>query len=509
MASVAMLLCFQSLLNFALLSAIAHGASLRSKVLQQLQQPRDGKKDTYPVIFMGNYDYVDRKKFEHMVFEVSQPVLSEDGLVTGKDFGSMVAYDRTVIKHSRTVVVPPQDFDNLENLALEVKEDFRAYVESGHVLIVSLSDPGGMNNPITFLNDIFNMTLDGVAVSAGAEVTKEETDGFAYAFKKGPPSAPFQDTIFGIKRASLPEHAYKIYSEGDNIAVAIIAYGNGLIITIGNDFATQGANIQWRTILRLSVDTGRFLDKIRLGNTVVYHQGSTFAKIQPNGNWTSDGREKLPEKGLGCMAWRKTLNCDPSGPRDLKGDKNCSDIIPAEESGFCECEGYVQTAAATCAHRLISCKTECSKVARRYRDLYGDNYKAPDLHDMQKAIDNAYKEHHAKMMHHADEAIANTGRMVKAMKQANDDYNDRLKKFGDPPMWKQIHDAGVEAEKEGKNIQGMASMANPYLDDSVWSFPKMAPNPPPPPFQAYQNTNPIFQDYLKENAYKISNTPAP
>merc|ERR1719395_115736 len=100
--------------------------------------------------------------------------MKEDGLVTGKDFGSMVAYDRTVIKHSRAVVVPPQDYDNQENLALEVKEDFRSYVESGHVLIVSLSDPGGMNNPIAMLNDIFNMTLDGTTVAAGADCVKEE-----------------------------------------------------------------------------------------------------------------------------------------------------------------------------------------------------------------------------------------------------------------------------------------------------------------------------------------------
>merc|ERR1719321_1575015 len=492
-------------LQAALLSVVTNSASLRSSSLQ----PRDGKKDTYPVIFMGNYDYVDRKKFEHMVYEISQPVMKEDGLVTGKDFGSMVAYDRTVIKHSRAVVVPPQDYDNLENLALEVKEDFRSYVESGHVLIVSLSDPGGMNNPIEMLNDIFNMTLDGASVTAGADCVKEETVGFAFAFNKGPDAAPFQDNIWAVKRASLPEHAYKVYSEGDSIAVFIITYGSGLIIGIGNDFATAGSNIQWRTILRLAVDTGRFLDKIRLGNTVVYHQGSTFGKIEPHGNFTNHGKEELPEKGLECLAWRKTLNCDPSGPRDMKGDKNCTDIIPAEESGYCECEGYIQTAAATCSHRLISCRTECMKVARRYRDLYGSNYKAPSLHDMQRAIEGAYKDHHAKMMKASDEAITNTARMVKAMKQANDDYKDRLKKFGNPPMWKQIHDAGVEAVKAGQNIQGMASMANPFLDSSIWTFPHHAPQPPPPPFQAYQNVNPIFQDWLKEHAYEIQNTPAP
>jgi hypothetical protein len=458
---------------------------------------------------MGNYDFVDQKKFEHMIFEISQPVMREDGLVTGKDFGSMVAYDRTVLKHSRTVVIPAQDFDNLEFLALEVKEDFRQYVESGHVVTVVLSDPAGANNPITFLNDVFNLTLDGVAVTAGAPCVKEETMGFGFAFQKGPADAPFQDNVWAVTRASLPEKAYKIYAEGDNVAVFMITYGSGLIIGIGNDYATAGSNIEWRTILRLAVDTGRFLDKIRLGNSVVYHQGSTFGKIQPNGNWTGHGREVLPEKGLGCMAWRKTLNCDPSGPRDLKGDKNCTDIIPAEESGFCECEGYVQTAAATCAHRLISCKTECSKVARRYRDLYGSNYKPPSLHDMQQAIEGAYKEHHAKMMKNADEAIGNTARMVKAMKQAHDDYKARLAGFNDPPTWKQIHDAGVVAEKEGKNIQGMASMANPFLDNSVWTFPQHAPNPPPPPFQAYQNVNPIFQDWLKEHAYEIQNTPAP
>lgn len=112
-------------------------------------------------------------------------------------------------------------------------------------------------------------------------------------------------------------------------------------------------------------------------------------------------------------------------------------------------------------------------------------------------------------MHKADVAIASVDGMVKAMKQAQDDVYGRLAKYKDPPIWKQLHDVGVKAEESGNTIHGMASMANPFLPDSVWSFPTNAPNPPPPPYSRYMNVNPIYQDYIKKHAYEISQTPAP
>lgn len=71
-----------------------------------------------------------------------------------------------------------------------------------------------------------------------------------------------------------------------------------------------------------------------------------------------------PSRGDGtCKMWRRTLKCNPSGPRDPKKDRTCTDVVPAGESGYCECGGFVQFAAVDCDHRPFTCEVMCLKFA--------------------------------------------------------------------------------------------------------------------------------------------------
>mmetsp|Transcript_70799 Transcript_70799/g.133783 ORF Transcript_70799/g.133783 Transcript_70799/m.133783 type:complete len:331 (-) Transcript_70799:77-1069(-) len=69
-------------------------------------------------------------------------------------------------------------------------------------------------------------------------------------------------------------------------------------------------------------------------------------------------------RGTGrCKAWRATVQCNPSGPRDARQDKTCSEVILGDESGYCECGDYAQFAASICGHRPFTCDVMCLKFA--------------------------------------------------------------------------------------------------------------------------------------------------
>ena len=64
---------------------------------------------------------------------------------------------------------------------------------------------------------------------------------------------------------------------------------------------------------------------------------------------------------LGCLSWRQTGDCSPTGVRQPHDDKPCSSVIPVGYSGFCECAGNVTRGAVGCnAKKPFSCTGICA-----------------------------------------------------------------------------------------------------------------------------------------------------
>jgi hypothetical protein len=96
-----------------------------------------------------------------------------------------------------------------------------------------------------------------------------------------------------------------------------------------------------------------------LGLTASSDGGDYFAQA-----WTGENTGD-PTRGTGaCVAFRRTLKCNPSGIRDPKSDKGCQQVVNADESGFCECGNYAQFAAVDCNHRPFTCEIMCLKFAK-------------------------------------------------------------------------------------------------------------------------------------------------
>merc|ERR1719482_2194440 len=79
--------------------------------------------------------------------------------------------------------------------------------------------------------------------------------------------------------------------------------------------------------------------------------------------WTGENIGDTRRGNGACTAFRRTLQCDPSGPRAPLQDKGCAQIVNADESGFCECGDYAQFAAVNCDHRPFTCEVMCLKFA--------------------------------------------------------------------------------------------------------------------------------------------------
>ena len=63
------------------------------------------------------------------------------------------------------------------------------------------------------------------------------------------------------------------------------------------------------------------------------------------------------------MSWRQTSGCDPKGSRDPSQDKACSEVIPDDLSGFCECKGGQRKMEKGCSKgRYDTCDSACSHV---------------------------------------------------------------------------------------------------------------------------------------------------
>merc|ERR1719152_435818 len=125
-----------------------------------------------------------------------------------------------------------------------------------------------------------------------------------------------------------------------------------------------------------------------------------------------------PGGGLLCVKWRKTLNCNPSGPRDPVQDKDCTVTIPGTEAGFCECVGYVYAAGADPYDR-----------ARMY----------------------------------GDKAVVSVNEAVGAARQGLQAAKDMIARMMSLKPWHEIAESGKQAQEAGARAQEMAKMARPFI----------------------------------------------
>lgn len=63
-----------------------------------------------------------------------------------------------------------------------------------------------------------------------------------------------------------------------------------------------------------------------------------------------------------CLGWKRTGGCDPLGPREPEHDRGCDDLVVAEQSGYCSCDGnrsYPFACDATTQRPGFTCADVC------------------------------------------------------------------------------------------------------------------------------------------------------
>eukprot|EP00756_Hemistasia_phaeocysticola_P038982 Hpha_TRINITY_DN16792_c2_g7::TRINITY_DN16792_c2_g7_i1::g.77278::m.77278 len=43
-----------------------------------------------------------------------------------------------------------------------------------------------------------------------------------------------------------------------------------------------------------------------------------------------------------CLAWRATVDCTSQGAREPPSDLSCTDTVPADKSGYCQCSSGIR-----------------------------------------------------------------------------------------------------------------------------------------------------------------------
>lgn len=206
-----------------------------------------------------------------------------------------------------------------------------------------------------------------------------------------------------------------------------------------------------------------------------------------------------PPGSMGCIGWRQTANCDPTGPRDPKEDKKCDAKITHSFSGFCECGGGYHVASVSCGHPTFSCDYMCLKYAvmmgaapvylgakmtndeaKKMLDVLDTNPHALD--DYQRArVPLPFNEYSKNMMKEYDAMFENmlkdlrakgevavhdvessVGATVEAQKKAYAEAAE-LRTPGGQPLWKVLAITGKTAENAGKEIQEeVANVFKPF-----------------------------------------------
>lgn len=363
-----------------------------------------------------------------------------------------------------TLIVPELEFQDLLRVSGgaapkrpdgPMNETVLNYVESGRTLILTLSAAVGMNFPMRLANDVFGWNLKAAEIPSG-NVLKEDDKGLAYAFTNGAVTLPCLDGAHAIERASLPPRArcvYGAHTPSDACAVGFVPIGKGAVVFIGYPGHAVAPTPEWDHVLELAAIMGRKLPQLLRGNATL--SGTNTDKMGDAG-LTVFGTPGHPLPTANCVKWRATLNCHPSGPRFPGGDRNCSEFIPAEESGFCECAGNQFTSAATCSHKAFTCENACGKVGEQFRTIYGEAYKPPEVADMIAQLgdaDAAYQ----KARKLADVAAQKVSKSVTASRDIVSAYRKSLR--GQPDAWETLDAAGRAQVEAGKVMKDMVEVA--------------------------------------------------
>ena len=93
------------------------------------------------------------------------------------------------------------------------------------------------------------------------------------------------------------------------------------------------------------------------------------ASVSPDGQTaaaepSAEAAVAADENATDVCSWRQTGGCDPDGPREPDGDKDCTKIIPKGASGFCQCAGGAVTRRVGCDHAPFTCVPACERAAR-------------------------------------------------------------------------------------------------------------------------------------------------
>lgn len=187
--------------------------------------------------------------------------------------------------------------------------------------------------------------------------------------------------------------------------------------------------------------------------------------------------------GLACVGWRKTLTCVPSGPRDPLQDKDCLTIVDSQESGFCECEGYVHTAAVPCGHDPINCTKECGVLQKLHREVFGagsdddahgtkgdqagSSLKMPWERERARAAAESSGDPYKQALAYGNQAVSDLNRAVTQSNTALGSARDMIGKMMNLKPWAQISQLGKDAEEAGKKTQELAKLARPFIYEQV------------------------------------------
>jgi len=180
--------------------------------------------------------------------------------------------------------------------------------------------------------------------------------------------------------------------------------------------------------------------------------------------------------GLKCVKWRRTLTCSPSGPRDPMNDKDCEIIIDPQESGYCECEGYVHTAAVPCGHAKVNCTAECGVLQLLHREKFMDGSGGSDTKNEDRddtgsadAISNIAngKDPYAKALRYGDQAMSDVNRAVKHSHTMLHAAKQMMSKMMSLKPWADMTKMGKDAEEAGRRVQELSKMARPFIYTQV------------------------------------------